>query len=116
MTDSEALSRLLADTLEDTKAIDVRVLDVRALTTVTDFMIVASGRSDRHVKAMAERVLERAKEAGMRPLGVEGAQTAEWVLIDLGDVLVHAMQAHTREFYQLEKLWESADAVRRRVR
>lgn len=116
MTESESLSRLLAATLEDTKAIDVRVLDVRALTTMTDFMVIASGRSDRHVRAMAERVVERAKEAGMRPLGVEGAQAAEWVLIDLGDVLVHAMQAHTREFYQLEKLWESTHAARRRAR
>ncbi|MCC7414084.1 MAG: ribosome silencing factor [Gammaproteobacteria bacterium] len=112
---SERLAQEMETALDDTKAFDIRVLDVRALTTVTDFMVIASGRSDRQVKAMAGHVVERAKALGVRPLGVEGERAGEWVLIDLGDVIVHAMQAHTRDFYQLEKLWDVVAQSRQRV-
>lgn len=103
---AEALAQLAREALESVKADDIRTLDVRGLTAITDFMIVASGRSNRQVQAMADKVVEAAKAAGVRPLGVEGQQQGEWVLIDLGDVVVHAMQPATRDFYQLEKLWQ----------
>jgi len=111
-----ALASLVATALDDGKAVDVRVLDVRALTSITDYMIVASGRSARQVKALIERVREAAAAAGVKAVGMEGAQQAEWVLLDLGDVVVHVMQPDIRDFYQLEKLWEErprakADAV-----
>ncbi len=102
---NEATRRLVLDALDDLKAFDVRVLDVRALTDVTDFMVIASGRSNRQVSALAEHVVTQAKHAGHRPLGVEGLQAGEWVLVDLDDVVVHVMQPEVRAHYQLEKLW-----------
>lgn len=110
---SEALRRLVAETLDDMKAIDVTALDVSHLTTITDTMFVASGRSDRHVRAIADAVVERAREAGVRPLGVEGTESGEWVLIDLSDVVVHIMLARTREFYEIEKLWDISRPAQR---
>lgn len=102
--------RRLADfavgVLDDMKAEDIRVLDVRHLTSLMDFMIVATGRSDRHVRATADALIERCKQAGIRPLGVEGEGAAEWVLVDLTDVVVHLMLARVREFYNIETLWE----------
>ncbi len=95
------------------KAVNVKLLDVRALTDITDAMIVASGNSDRHVRAIADRVLEKAREAGRRPLGVEGTRDNEWVLVDLQDVLVHVMLPRVREFYAIEQLWEAPAAVAR---
>lgn len=103
---SEELVALLEATLDDLKARDVCVLDVRRLTTITDFMIIASGTSDRHVKSMADRLVERAKQAGHPPLGIEGHEHGEWVLVDLQDVVVHIMQPRVRDFYKLENLWE----------
>lgn len=92
--------------IEDLKGKDVTVLDVRALTAITDTMIICTGTSNRHVRSIAEAVVEKCKEAGHRPNGIEGLDDSEWVLVDLGDVVVHAMQTQARAFYQLEKLWD----------
>lgn len=102
---SEQLSTLVVDALEDVKARDIVCLDVRDLTSVTDYMVVASGTSNRHVKALVDNVAEKASAAGHRPLGVEGEEGGEWVLLDLQDVLVHVMLPKVRAFYNLEKLW-----------
>ncbi len=102
-------TRLLTDTMKDLKADDVQMLDVRALTTIADYMIIASGRSDRQVRAIADKVIEAAKTREVRPLGVEGQQQAEWILIDFGDVIAHVMRPATRTYYQLEKLWTATD-------
>lgn len=106
----EQLKRLAIDALEDVKAKDIRVLDVRGISSITDFMVIASGTSTRQVRAIANNVAEKAKEQGCRPLGVEGEQVGEWALVDLADVVVHVMLPEVRDFYNLEKLW--GDAVR----
>ena len=106
----EQLSTLVVDALEDVKARDIVCLDVRDLTSVTDYMVVASGTSNRHVKALVDNVAEKAKEAGHRPVGVEGEEGGEWVLLDLQDTLVHVMLPKVREFYNLEKLWSISPA------
>jgi ribosome-associated protein len=98
-------SEKIVQVLEDLKAKNIKVLDVRKLTSVTDFMIIAGGRSSRNVKALADKVVETAKLIGMEVIGIEGHQQAEWILIDLGDIVVHVMQEATRDYYQLEKLW-----------
>ena len=105
-----ALVRTVTDALDDMKAVNVKVLDVREVTDVSDCMVLASGNSDRHVRSIADRVVERAKAAGFRPIGVEGERDAEWVLVDLNDVLVHVMLPRVREFYALEELWEAPAA------
>ncbi len=105
---SEQLSDLVIEALDDIKAKDIVRLDVRDMTTVTDYMIVASGTSNRHVKALVDNVTEKAREAGHRPIGVEGEDGGEWVLLDLQDTLVHVMLPKVREFYNLEKLWSIA--------
>lgn len=102
---SEQLSDLVIAALEEVKANDIVRLDVTALTSVTDYMIVASGTSNRHVKALADAVFEKTKAAGHRARGIEGEKGSEWVLLDLGDTLVHVMLPRVREFYNLEKLW-----------
>jgi len=102
---SEQLCDLVVAALEDVKAKDIVKLDVRELTTVTDYMIVASGTSNRHVKALAHAVAEKARKAGHRPNGIEGEEGSEWVLLDLQDALVHVMLPRVRDFYNLEKLW-----------
>lgn len=102
---SEQLSELVVDALDDIKGQDIVKLDVRDMTTVTDYMVVASGTSNRHVQALAENVAEKAKAAGHKPIGVEGESGGEWVLLDLQDTLVHVMLPKVREFYNLEKLW-----------
>jgi ribosome-associated protein len=103
---SDATRDLVVAAIDDAKGQDLRVLDVRHLTSITDWMVLVSGRSDRHVKALADAVLARCREAGLRPLGVEGQQGGEWVLVDFGDVLVHVMLPRVRDFYNLEKLWD----------
>ena len=102
----KSLEQVVAAALQDLKADSVHVIDVRHLTTVTDTMVIASGRSDRHVRAIAGAVVEQAKKAGYRPLGVEGERSGEWVLVDLADLVVHVMLPRVREFYNLEKLWD----------
>lgn len=91
--------------LEDRKGRDIVALDVSRATSITDYMVIASGTSNRHVKALVDQVVESSKAEGHQPLGVEGRETNEWVLLDLGDVVVHVMQRETREFYDLERLW-----------
>jgi ribosome-associated protein len=102
------LQQAVTGALDDMKAVNVRVLDVRGLTDIADTMVIASGNSDRHVRSIAERVVEKAKAAGFRPLGTEGARDGEWVLVDLQDVVVHVMLPRVREFYGLESLWDNA--------
>ena len=102
---SKKLSALIIDALDDVKAQDIVKLDVRDMTPVTDYMIIASGTSKRHVQALVENVAEKAKQAGHKPIGVEGEEGGEWVLLDLQDALVHVMLPKVREFYNLEKLW-----------
>jgi ribosome-associated protein len=103
---SRKLATLAEDVLADLKARDIRLIDVRNSTTVTDYMIIASGTSDRHVRSIADRLIERATVAGCAPLGVEGQESGGWVLVDLQDVVVHIMLPRVREFYKLESLWE----------
>lgn len=102
-----ALLRLVRQALEDMKAVDIRVLDVRGVSDVTDYMVIAGGTSDRHLRSVADRVIQMCKASGQRPLGVEGEQQGEWVLVDLPDVMVHIMLPRTRELYQLEQLWDA---------
>jgi len=109
---SEKLVRDVVADLEAVKATDITVLDVRGLSSVTDFMIVATGRSKRHARALGENVALAAKRAGYPPLGVEGEQSGEWILIDLFDVVVHVMISEARELYQLEKLWYNPNGQR----
>lgn len=108
---SEQLCTLVVDALDDIKAQNVTTLDVRDMTTVTDYMIVASGTSSRHVQALVDNVAEKAAEAGHKPIGVEGEEGGEWVLLDLQDALVHVMLPKVREFYNLEKLWSLGPAA-----
>lgn len=102
---ADQLVTLATAALADMKAQQIITLDVTNMTSIADRLVVASGTSSRHVKSLAEHVVERTKEAGARPLGIEGAQDTEWVLIDLGDVVVHVMTPATRQYYDLERLW-----------
>jgi ribosome silencing factor RsfS/YbeB/iojap len=101
-----SLKKIVIAALDDMKALEVKVLDVRGLTDVADTMVIASGTSDRHVRSVAKNVVEKTKAAGFRPHGVEGQQDSDWVLIDLHEMIVHVMLPRTREFYGLEKLWD----------
>ncbi|HKE44897.1 MAG TPA: ribosome silencing factor [Steroidobacteraceae bacterium] len=106
-----SLETVVIEALEDMKAANIKVLDVRTLTDITDLMVIASGTSDRHVRSVADRVIEKAREAGFRPFGIEGERDGEWVLVDLPDVLVHIMLPRVREFYGLEKLWSASHSL-----
>jgi len=101
----DRLLNIVVDAIDDMKGVDLMVIDVRDMTSITDRMVIASGTSTRHVKSIADAVALKAKQGGFPALGIEGAQAAEWVLIDLGDVVVHVMTPAIREFYALEKLW-----------
>ena len=109
---TEALKQVALQALDDLKGNDITVMDVRDMTSVTDVMIVASGTSARHVKSLADAVVLACKKAGVSALGVEGEREGEWVLVDLGDVVVHVMQPRIREFYALEKLWTVTEESR----
>ena len=102
---TETLRDLAVAALEDMKAVDIQVLNVRDRTTITDTMVVASGNSNRHVKSLSDNVIQKAKAMGLQPLGVEGQDAGEWVLVDLGGRLVLVIPPKIRDFYQLEKLW-----------
>jgi len=107
-----ALKALVINALDDMKALEIKVLDVRGLTDVADTMVIASGTSDRHVRSVAQKLVERTKAAGFRPHGVEGQQDSDWVLIDLNEMIVHVMLPRVREFYGLEKLWDMTTTKR----
>lgn len=98
--------------LEDLKANDIREIDVRGKTSVTDLIVIASGTSSRHVKSIADEVVRQLKGLGAPPIGVEGEREGEWVLVDLGDIIVHVMLPRIREFYGLERLWGVAEEAR----
>lgn len=105
--DAEALCKIVVDALEDMKAQDIHVINVRDKSNVTDIMVIASGTSSRQVRSLANNVAVMAKEHGVIPIGSEGEIDGEWVLVDLGDVVVHVMMPHIRDFYNLEKLWST---------
>jgi ribosome-associated protein len=107
-----SLKAVVINALDDMKALEVKVLDVRGLTDVADTMVIASGTSDRHVRSVAKNVVEKTKAAGFRPHGVEGQQDSDWVLIDLSEMIVHVMLPRVREFYGLEKLWDMTTTKR----
>lgn len=115
---TDQLQKMILNTLDELKARDIHVLDVRGKTSITDFMIIASGTSTRHVKSLIDGVCEACLNAGVRPIGVEGTQNAEWALADLGDVIVHVMLPAVRDFYNLDKLWgeQSPSLVNKDVR
>lgn len=104
----EQLKALAIEALDDLKGRDIVTLDVRGISGVTDYMIVCSGTSNRHVKSLAQNVWVEAKKAGFMPLGIEGEQASDWVLVDFGDVVVHVMLPEARLFYDLERLWQVA--------
>ena len=109
----ERLRLRVLTALDDLKAQNVQEIDVRGKTSIADLIVVASGTSTRHVKSLADEVVKFAKQAGMQPLGVEGQREAEWVLVDLGDIIVHVMLPRVREFYGLERLWTVGDDMAR---
>jgi ribosome-associated protein len=102
---TEDLLKIVQDVLDERKGQYITTLDVQGKTSVTDYMVLVTGTSNRHLKSLCDHVVEKLKEVGVKPLGLEGDLSSDWVLLDLGDVIVHAMTAQTREFYQLEKLW-----------
>ena len=107
---SNELKKLVTDALNELKGNEIVTMKVTDLTSVTDYMIIACGTSNRHVKSLAENVIDKCKKSGVRPLGTEGADKGEWVLVDLGDVVVHIMLPSARQFYDLERLWD-VDAI-----
>lgn len=108
--DIERVKNLAIAALEDMKAQDITVLNVTLLTAITDTMIICCGTSKRHVKSLSENVVSKAKENNLHVIGVEGEESAEWILVDLGTTLVHIMLPSIREFYNLEKLWTNIEA------
>jgi ribosome-associated protein len=104
---TDQLLQIVLLALDNGKGKDIKVIDVRKKTGIADFMVIASGTSERHVRSLADHVIEEAKNNEVQPLGVEGQGGGEWVLVDLGDVIVHVMKPQTREFYQLEKFWQA---------
>ena len=106
----------IQNALEDAKTQNIAVLDVRKISDFTDYMVIATGTSNRHVQSSADKVVETLRGHGVRPVGIEGKQLGDWVLIDFGDVVVHVMREETRDFYNLEKLWSDAKIVKSKAR
>lgn len=102
---SHTLADLVKHSLEELKAVDIQIIDLKGKADFADYMIIAGGTSDRHLHAMAGKVQDDAKAAGFAPLGVEGEDSRDWVLVDLGDIIVHLMRPETRQLYALDKLW-----------
>lgn len=113
---TDELQKIAVDALEDLKAQDLVVYDVRGLTSIADTMIICSGRSNRHVKSIAENVVTTAKAQKLKYIRIEGQLEGEWVIVDLGDVVVHVMLPASREFYKLEDLWEPVIEMRENQR
>ncbi len=111
--ETNKLIDLVVDALANLKGQDIETLDVSDMTTITDAMVIVSGTSSRHVRSLADNVVMKAKDSGHQPLGVEGEQQGDWILVDLNDVLVHVMLPKTRDFYNLEKLWKISGSARR---
>lgn len=109
---AEEIRDLAITALDDSKGTDIVSLDVRSLTSITDYMVICTGRSTRHVKALAENVVKKAKELKVSFVHIEGERESEWILVDLGDVVVHVMLPTTRTFYSLEDLWEPVKELR----
>ncbi|MEQ1636379.1 MAG: ribosome silencing factor [Methylococcales bacterium] len=103
--DTSALLNIIETVLDEKKAQKITVIDVKGRTSVTDYMVVATGTSNRHLASLSNYIAEAVKEKGFRPLGIEGDQGSDWVLVDLGDVILHLMTEQARDYYQLEKLW-----------
>lgn len=112
LSGTERVVQVVEGALDEMKAVQVKVLDVRQLTDFADTLVIASGNSDRHVRSIAERVVEHAKKVGLRAMGIEGLRDGEWVLVDLQDVIVHVMLPRIRELYRLEDLWDVSAARR----
>ncbi len=108
----QQLHQLVLSTLEELKAVDIKSVDVTGLSPLTDHFVVASGNSTRHVKSMADKLVQAAKAQGVQPLGVEGEREAQWILVDLNDIIVHLMLPQARAFYNIEKLWEASSEQR----
>jgi ribosome-associated protein len=108
----QQLHQLVLSTLEEFKALDIKSVDVTGLNPLTDHFVVASGNSTRHVKSMADKLVQVAKANGLQPLGVEGEREAQWILVDLNDIIVHLMLPQARAFYNIEKLWEASKEQR----
>lgn len=113
--DLEAMKNAVVDAIEDIKGFDISVMDVRKLTSMTNYMIVASANSSRQAKAIADNVREKLKEKGFAIRGTEGEKEGEWVLVDLDDIVVHIMVPATRAYYNLEQLWGEAEARRSHI-
>lgn len=113
--DLDSMTKAVVDALEDVKATDITVIDVSKLTAITSCMIIASGSSNRQTKALANNVVVKLKELGAEVYGIEGEKEGEWVLVDLGDIIVHVMQPTTRDYYNLEQLWGAAESRRQKT-
>lgn len=107
MSENKPLLKKLLQLLEDIQAIDVTVIDVSKQTSITDYMVICCGRSSRHIKAVASHIMEHMKVAGVPAISCSGLESGEWVLVDLGDFIVHVMQPESRAFYNLEGLWQA---------
>lgn len=107
----ETLKQLVVTTLDDMKGQDIKTIDVRGKSSITDMMVIVTGNSNRHVKSLADAVELAVKAAGVQPLGIEGDAQSDWVLLDLNDIILHVMLASTRDYYNLEKLWEMGEGL-----